>query len=83
MGTLSPMAGLPLALLGAVQVWRNALEDHDSAVGMYREALALGATKTLPELFSAAGACFAFDASTLGEMAALMEGKMAAYEEMI
>lgn len=54
-----------LAQLGAVQVWRNALQNHASALAAYRRALALGATASLPELFAAAGANFAFDAATL------------------
>src|SRR5262249_11241649 len=45
-----------IAQLGALQVWRNALGDQAGAVAAYREALALGATRPLPELFAAAGA---------------------------
>ena len=56
-----------LAQLGAMQVWRNALRDQAKAVANYRQALALGGTVTLPELFATAGAKFAFDAQTLGE----------------
>ncbi len=66
-----------LAQLGAAQVWRNALSDQDGAVARYRRALALGGTVTLPEVYAAAGAKFAFDAGTLGEMVALMEHTIA------
>jgi oligoendopeptidase F len=66
-----------LAQMGAVQVWRNALKDQAGAVRRYREALALGGTRPLPELFAAAGAKFAFDAATLGELVALMEQTIA------
>ncbi|HLA97797.1 MAG TPA: M3 family oligoendopeptidase [Anaerolineales bacterium] len=62
-----------LALLGAAQVWRNALKDQRVATAAYRRALALGGTATLPQLYAAAGARFAFDASTLGEVVDLME----------
>lgn len=65
-----------LAQLGAVQVWRNALSDQAHAVKQYREALSLGGTATLPELFAAAGAKLAFDAGTLGEAVALIEGTL-------
>ena len=44
-----------LAQLGAVQVWRNALEDQSDAVAHYRAALSLGGTVPLPELYAAAG----------------------------
>ncbi|MBZ0276281.1 MAG: M3 family oligoendopeptidase [Anaerolineae bacterium] len=62
-----------LAQVGAVQVWRNSLRDQAGAVRQYRSALALGGTRPLPELFAAAGAKFAFDAGTLGELVALIE----------
>ncbi len=62
-----------LAQMGAIQVWRNALTDQKKAVQQYRQALALGGTRPLPELFAAAGAKFAFDAGTLGELVDLIE----------
>jgi oligoendopeptidase F len=62
-----------LAQLGAVQVWRNALNDQAGAVANYRKALALGYTVPLPELYQTAGAKFAFDSNTLGEAVALIE----------
>ncbi len=57
-----------LALLGALQVWRNALGDQSAAVAAYRQALSLGYSVPLPQLFATAGARFAFDAGTLGEL---------------
>ena len=62
-----------LAQLGAVQVWRNALRNQTDAVERYRNALALGGTVPLPELYAAAGARFAFDADTLLQAVALIE----------
>ncbi|MCK5314731.1 MAG: hypothetical protein KAJ53_06390, partial [Anaerolineales bacterium] len=62
-----------LALLGAVQVWRNALSDQTAAVAAYRKALSLGGTVPLPQLFAAAGADFAFDSGTLSQAVELME----------
>jgi oligoendopeptidase F len=62
-----------LALLGAVQVWRNSLHDRKGAVAAYRRALALGGTAALPALYQTAGARLAFDAATLGEAVELME----------
>ncbi len=61
-----------LAQLGAVQVWANALEDQAGAVAAYRQALALGGTVTLPELYATAGAKFAMDAATLRQAVDLM-----------
>jgi oligoendopeptidase F len=62
-----------LAQLGAVQVWANARRDQKKAVADYRKALSLGYTVPLSELFSAAGAKFAFDAQTLKDAVDLME----------
>ena len=62
-----------LAQLGAVQIWRKALSDQAGALAGYRRALALGCTASLPDLFAAAGAKFAFDPGTLGESVALVE----------
>jgi oligoendopeptidase F len=62
-----------LAALGAVQVWRNALNDQAASLANYRRALALGGTRSLPELYQAAGAKFAFDAGTLREAVDLIE----------
>ena len=62
-----------LAQLGAVQVWRNSLSDQKQAVADYRKALSLGGTRTLPQLFQAAGARLAFDAPILRESIKLME----------
>lgn len=69
-----------LAQLGAVQVWDNALQDQAGAVARYRQALALGGTVSLPELYATAGARFAFDATTLHRAVDLMEGIISALE---
>lgn len=46
------------AALGAFQVWHNYLRDPQTALQQYRSALALGALRTVPELYEAAGAKF-------------------------
>jgi oligoendopeptidase F len=67
-----------MAQLGAVQIWSNAQHDQRQAVADYRRALALGGSVTLPEMFSAAGATFAFDAPMLAKAIGLMEAKIEA-----
>ncbi len=71
-----------LALLGAVQVWRNSLKDQENAVEQYRSALALGGTASLPDLFRAAGAKLAFDSQTLQEAVELMEDQLLRNEQV-
>jgi oligoendopeptidase F len=65
-----------VAQLGAVQVWRNALEDQAGAIAAYRRALSLGGTADLPGLYAAAGAKFAFNPGTLQEAVDLVESTL-------
>ncbi len=65
-----------IAQLGALQVWRHSLRDRREAVRMYREALALGATKPLPDLFKAAGARLIFDGEGMRELVSLVEEEL-------
>lgn len=71
-----------IAQLGALQVWRNALQDQAKAVEDYRAALALGGSKPLPELFGTAGARLIFDAEGMGELVELIEGEIAGLEKL-
>jgi oligoendopeptidase F len=69
-----------IAQVGALQVWRNSLNDRAGALAAYRRALALGGSASLPRLFAAAGAKLAFDAETMGSLVALIEEQIAALE---
>ena len=62
-----------IAQIGALQVWRNSLRDPVAAVTHYREALALGAVRGLPEIYRAAGATLSFDGGLIGELVTLVE----------
>ncbi|HEY0780571.1 MAG TPA: M3 family oligoendopeptidase [Gemmatirosa sp.] len=62
-----------IAQLGALQVWRRALDDQADAVARYRSALALGGTRPLPEIYAAAGAKLVFDAPTMRALVSLVE----------
>jgi oligoendopeptidase F len=62
-----------IAQLGAIQIFANARRDQEAAVEAYRQALALGGTVPVPQLFATAGARFALDANTLRSAIALLE----------
>ena len=62
-----------IAQLGALQVWRNSLDDPGRAVEQYRQALALGAVKNLPQIYRTAGARLIFDAEHMEPLVALVE----------
>ncbi|MBA3521064.1 MAG: M3 family oligoendopeptidase [Gemmatimonadales bacterium] len=65
-----------IAQVGALQIWRNSLQDPVRAVAKYREALALGAVRGLPEIYRAAGAKLSFDAETIGPLVELVESEI-------
>ena len=65
-----------IAQIGALQIWRNSLADHPAAVVRYREALALGAVRSLPDIYRAAGARLSFDAGLIGELVQLVEDQI-------
>jgi oligoendopeptidase F len=65
-----------IAQVGALQIWRNSLADPVQAVARYREALALGAIRGLPEMYRTAGARLTFDAGLIGELVALVEDQI-------
>jgi oligoendopeptidase F len=69
-----------IAQLGALQVWANSKRDRTQALGRYKEALALGGSRPLPELFAAAGCSFAFDGSTMAPLVALVRSELAKLE---
>ena len=54
-----------IAQLGALQVWMNSRKDYAHAVALYRNGLALGGSRPLPELFEGAGLNFDFSEKTL------------------
>jgi oligoendopeptidase F len=62
-----------IAQLGALQVWRRSLEDPSGALARYRQALALGATRSLPELYQTAGAQLIFDAARMRGLVQFVE----------
>jgi oligoendopeptidase F len=54
-----------IAQLAALQVWRNYRRDSAAAIAAYRDALSLGGSRPLPELFQRAGVKFDLSAATV------------------
>jgi len=65
-----------IAQLGALQVWANSKRDKAKALGDYKKSLALGGSRPLPELFSAAGCRFQFDAATIRPLIQLADAEL-------
>jgi oligoendopeptidase F len=67
-----------LAQLGALQVFRNAVRNAGDAVASYKRFLSLGGTRSLPELYRAAGVKLVFDAATMAELVEFTEERIEA-----
>ena len=59
-----------VAWLGALQVWRNYLLDPTGAVNAYLDALKLGNTREVREIYATAGARIDLDADEVRGLAA-------------
>ncbi len=57
-----------IAQLGALQLWLNGGNDWEKTLRQYREGLRLGGSRSLPELFEAAGLRFDFSEEMIAPM---------------
>ncbi len=58
-----------IAQLGALGVWKNSMTDFPKAIEDYKNALRLGYTKSIPEIYATAGIKFDFTEEYLKELA--------------
>ena len=65
-----------IAQLGALQVWANSRRDRAKALNDYKKSLALGGSRPLPELFSAAGCKFEFNSRTIEPLTKLLREEL-------
>jgi oligoendopeptidase F len=56
------------AQLGAIAIWRNFVENKQTGLEGYKTMLKLGYTKTIPELYEAAGVKFSFSNEYVQEL---------------
>ncbi len=57
-----------IARLGSLGIWARSHEDYPGAIRSYKEALALGGSRPLPELFETAGIRFDFGDETMSRI---------------
>src|SRR5690606_25741313 len=57
-----------MAQLGAIAVWKNYIENPDKGLTDYLNALKLGYTKTIPEIYETAGITFNFSETYVKEL---------------
>ena len=65
-----------MAQLGAVAVWKNYKEHPEKALQQYKDALSLGYTKSIPEVYEAAGIVFDFSTDYVSELASFLQNEM-------
>lgn len=64
------------AQLGAIAIWKRYRENPDAAIAAYQDALKLGYTKTIPEMYAAAGIAFDFTPEYVGELTQFVKGEL-------
>ncbi len=57
-----------IAQLGALQIYRNSLQNPEKSIENYLSALAIGGARSPKDLFESAGARFDFSSNLLGEL---------------
>ena len=65
-----------IAQLGAIGLWMQYKKNKEKALSNYMKALALGGTRTLPELYEAAGLKFDFSREHIRELMAFVSEEM-------
>ncbi len=68
-----------IALTGALGIWSRYKEDPSDAIRFYKDALSLGATRSLPELFAAAGLEWGFGPSAMAKFAGELRSAIKIY----
>jgi oligoendopeptidase F len=65
-----------IAQLGAIGLWKQFKKDKDAALSNYIRSLSLGGTKTLPELYEAAGLEFNFSPEYIKDLMIFVKNEM-------
>jgi oligoendopeptidase F len=65
-----------IAQLGALGVWMNSLTDFESGLAAYEEALKLGYTKSIPEIYETAKVPFDFSSERLKSLADFIQDEL-------
>lgn len=65
-----------MAQLGALAVWRNYKKDKPKALQQYKDALSLGYTKTIGDIYKTAGIEFNFSQPYIKELMLFVKGEL-------
>lgn len=64
------------AQLGAIAIWRNYLQNGNEAIEQYKNALSLGYTKSIGEIYETAGIKFDFSEAWISELSGFVKTQM-------
>jgi oligoendopeptidase F len=64
------------AQLGAIAIWRNYLQHGNKAIEQYKNALSLGYTKSIGEIYQKAGIKFDFSEAWISELSGFVKAQM-------
>jgi oligoendopeptidase F len=65
-----------IAQLGALGVWMNSIRDPQKAIEQYKDALRLGYTLSIPDIYSTAGVKFDFSETYLKDLADFLKAEL-------
>ena len=65
-----------ISQLGAIGVWKNALQDKEKAIADYKAALTLGYTKDIPTIYKTANLKFDFSSKTVQSLAQFVQKEL-------
>jgi len=65
-----------IAQLGALGIWMNSMKDRKKTIEQYKEALRLGYTQSIPEVYRTAGVRFDFSEGYLKELANFVRNEL-------
>ncbi|MDA4120685.1 MAG: M3 family oligoendopeptidase, partial [Thaumarchaeota archaeon] len=68
-----------IATTGALGIWAKYRRDRKGAIEAYKGALSLGASRSLPELFNAAGLKWDLGPTNLGRLAGELRSAIREY----
>ncbi len=65
-----------IAQLGALSIWKNSKTNYENAIEQYKEALKLGYTKSIPEIYESAGVQFNFSKEHIQDLASFVQDEL-------
>ncbi len=65
-----------MAQLGAIAIWRNFKQNPTKTIEQYKTALKLGYSKTIPEIYEAAGISFDFSTGYVKELIGFLKDEL-------